>query len=84
MCGSIEKRTERDPLNHTRVLQVLNGMATEELAEKLGSANLSVRLANFEVIVCLKFCHPDRSEAQWRDLRCAFPFSNSREFRVPL
>jgi hypothetical protein len=45
---------------------------TEELAEKLGSANLSVRLANFEVIVCLTFCHPDRSEAQWSDLRCAF------------
>jgi hypothetical protein len=29
---------------------------TLELAEKLGSANLSVRLANFEVIVCLTFC----------------------------
>jgi hypothetical protein len=34
----------------------------KELAEKLGSAHLSVRLANFEVIICLTFCHPDRSE----------------------
>jgi hypothetical protein len=44
---------------------------TEEAAEKLGSANLSVRLANFEVIICVTFCHPDRSEAQWT---CGAPF----------
>jgi hypothetical protein len=38
---------------------VLYHVTTSELAEKLGSANLSVRLANFEVIVCLTFCHPE-------------------------
>jgi hypothetical protein len=35
---------------------------TKELAEKPGSANLSIRLANFEVIVCPTLCHPDRGE----------------------
>jgi hypothetical protein len=54
-----------------------------QAAEKVGLANLSVRLTNLEVARSPTLCHPDRSEAEWRDLRCAFPRSNSDEVQTP-